>query len=182
MIATGASSALLDKFKNQEPQPEPQSKIKPITKQPLESDLLTIAQHEFDWDPIELAQFMAQCAHETMGFQTLEEIGDDNSFKRKYGGPEWKGRGFIQLTGKKNYADFEYNFPNIKLTKNPQVASDPTMAAFIASWWWKNKVLPKMRNYKDTASATRIINGPKMYGLDKRQDYFKQYLTAWELV
>jgi hypothetical protein len=177
MMAAGAGSALYDKLTEPEDKSDSETKnidIKPITDSPLERLLLDTAKREWDWTPEELAQFMAQCAHETMGFKTLEEIGDDKKFRRKYGSERWKGRGFIQLTGRDNYRNFN-------LSDNPEVAADPKIAASIAGLWWKNNVAPRITNFNNTTRVTRLINGPGMYGLNERDDYFNQYLDAWNV-
>lgn len=55
------------------------------------------------WDLNEAAQFIAQCGHESGGYQYIEEIAcsGPNSCQGQYGygapGQNYHGRGFIQL-------------------------------------------------------------------------------------
>jgi predicted chitinase len=123
----------------------------------------------------ELAQFLAQCAHETANFSSLKEFGGGLDF-RKYDikfnpkkaktlgntqagdGSKYKGRGFIQLTGKGNYkrAGDALGLP---LVAQPDLLERPDVAAKVAVWYWNDRVVPKVTNFADTASATKPING-----------------------
>jgi|GEM_PF-6967766 len=147
-------------------------------------------------DGNELAAFMAQMAHETMGFKRMEETGNNRYFLRydingnpakaralgntaPGDGQRYKGRGFIHLTGKDNYQDLS-NVLNIDLVKNPALAAKPAVAASIAVWYWKNKVRPHVSNWNDVRSVTKKIN-PGMNGLPDRTanfDYYKEQLPV----
>lgn len=142
----------------------------------------------------ELAQFLAQCAHESANFKNMEEIGDANYFARKYDpkyapktakilgntkvgdGELYKGRGFIQLTGRDNYTRAGQAL-NLPLADNPALAARPDVAAVIAVWYWKNRVASKVKNFHNTRQVTKAIN-PAGKGLQSRQDQFKQYQVA----
>jgi putative chitinase len=129
--------------------------VQPITSNPLESVLLKVAKSS-GLQGSELAAFMAQCAHETMDFKRLTEFGGSLDFRKydpKYApkkakalgnkqvgdGAKYKGRGFIQITGRYNYkrAGEELGLP---LEKHPELAEDPATAAKIAVWFWKHRV------------------------------------------
>jgi len=111
---------------------------------------------------VELAQFLAQCEHETGDFAHLEELGG-NRYLAKYDptvnpakakalgntqagdGAKYKGRGFIQITGKANYANAGQAL-GIDLVNNPELAAKPDVAAKIAVWYWQNRVTPYVQN------------------------------------
>ena len=93
-------------------------------------------------------------------------------------GAKYKGRGFIQITGRDNYRRAGQAL-GLPLEKHPELAEKPEVAAKIAIWFWQNRVSPKVTNFNDTAAVTKHIN-PGMHGLDSRQDHFddfKQSLT-----
>ena len=138
----------------------------------------------------ELAQFMGQVAHETLGFNELVEIGGTNYFKQydikhnpgkakmlgnvKPGdGQRYKGRGFLQITGRENYrkAGAALGLP---LEKHPELAERPDVAAKIAVWFWKSRVRPGIDNWADTIGVTQKIN-PGMQGLGDRDANFHSY-------
>lgn len=139
----------------------------------------------------ELAQFMAQAAHETHGFHKLAEHGSAEYFKKydpdhnprlakilgntKSGdGIRYKGRGFLMITGRDNYrrAGLALDLP---LESNPKLAADPAVAAKLAVWYWKNRVSNIVTDFTDTIGVTARIN-PNMMGLDDRDNNFRIYL------
>ena len=139
---------------------------------------------------VELAQFLAQCAHETGNFLHLEELGG-NRYLAQYDpavnpakakalgnteagdGAKYKGRGFIQITGKANYAKAGQAL-GIDLVNNPELAARPDVAAKVAVWYWQSRVQPRVQDFADTKLVTKQIN-PGLKGLADRQSNFKDY-------
>lgn len=129
----------------------------------------------------ELAQFLAQCYHESAGFGRMHEYasGADYEGRKDLGnvnkgdGVRYKGRGFIQITGRDNYRRAGQAL-GLPLEKNPELASQPAIAAKIALWYWKSRVKPNVDNFNDTRTVTRYIN-PRMLGLADRHENFKDY-------
>ncbi len=186
-------------------QPKLQSKPstvqpQPVTGSPLENTLRSLAIKAGILGQ-ELAQFLAQCAHETANFSTLTEFGDSKTFSRydpKFNpskakelgnvmpgdGERFKGRGFIQITGRYNYTQAGEAL-GLPLDKNPQLLENPNVAAQASIWFWKNKVKPKVSNFTDTKAVTSVIN-PALRGLQQRhrafQDYIKTTLTPKQSV
>jgi putative chitinase len=159
-------------------------KVKTIFGSKLEEYLLHVAEDN-NIKGIELASFMAQCAHETNNYRNLVEIGDNNRWqayelkknlgnKYKGDGYKYRGRGYIQLTGRYNYmlAGKELGIP---LEQQPDLAADPVIAANIAIWFWKKRVQPNITDYRDVASVTKPIN-PNLRGLESRKNKFQQYI------
>ena len=140
---------------------------------------------------VELAQFIAQCAHETNNFSQLKEVGGKLDFKKyeikhnprlakilgnvKPGdGIKYHGRGYIQLTGRYNYK-IAGEALGLPLEKHPELAEKPEIAAKIAVWYWQNRVQPKVDDFSDTSTVTRPINAG-LRGLDDRHDKFTDVL------
>jgi predicted chitinase len=141
----------------------------------------------------ELAAFLAQCAHETMDFKHMKEIGGSLDFKKydirfapnkakalgntKPGdGAKFKGRGYIQLTGKYNYKKAGQAL-GLPLAEKPELVEKPEIAAKVAVWYWQNRVKPNVDNFKDTKDVTKGIN-PGLKHLDQRQEKHKAFQVA----
>jgi predicted chitinase/5'(3')-deoxyribonucleotidase len=141
----------------------------------------------------ELTAFLSQCAHETLDFKHMKEIGGSLDFRKydpKYApkkakqlgnkqvgdGAKYKGRGYIQLTGRDNYkkAGAALGLP---LEAKPELVEKPEVAAKVAVWYWKNRVAPKVDSFKDTKAVTKTIN-PGMKHLDQRADKLKSFQVA----
>lgn len=141
----------------------------------------------------ELAQFLAQCAHETMNFNSLVELGDNfknydpkvNPQKAKTlgntnpgDGERFKGRGYIQLTGRWNYTQAGQAL-GLPLDQKPQLLERPDVAAKASVWFWKNRVQPNVSNFTDTRAVTSYIN-PGLAGLQQRNGLFQNYLQTMQ--
>jgi putative chitinase len=141
----------------------------------------------------ELAAFLAQCAHETLDFKHMKEIGGSLDFKKydikfaprkakalgntKPGdGAKFKGRGYIQLTGKYNYKKAGEAL-GIDLLSKPELLEKPEIAAKAAVWYWKERVRDKVDSFKDTAAVTKPIN-PGMKHLDQRKEKHDKFMVA----
>jgi putative chitinase len=151
----------------------------------------------------ELAQFLAQTAHETGNFQHMVEIGGSLDFKKyepkfvkdktgklvqvnpkaktlgntkKGDGAKYKGRGYIQLTGKYNYKKAGEAL-GLDLVNKPELVEKPEVAAKVAIWFWQLRVQPRVDDFYNTKAATRPIN-PGLKGLDDRKEKFQDFKTA----
>jgi uncharacterized protein (TIGR02594 family) len=136
-------------------------------------------------DKTELSQFMAQWAHESGNFKHMQEIWGPTAAQSRYEGRRdlgntqtgdgyrYRGRGFSQLTGRANYRTIG-NKIGADLENNPDLASQPDIAAKIAIEYWKTRVKTKVSNFEDTRSVTYYINGG-YNGLDDRISKFQNY-------
>lgn len=137
---------------------------------------------------LELAQFLAQCAHETHNFRSLKEWGKPADFRKydiKYNpqkakilgntkpgdGLKYIGRGFIQLTGKYNYQKAQKEL-GIPIADKPELLEDPKIAAQVAVWYWQHRVSPKVDDFSNTHEVTKPINS-RLNGLEDRKSKFK---------
>lgn len=152
-------------------------------------------------DPNELAAFMAQCAHESDNFRTLDEYGSPERFAQKYDirfnpqkakqlgndkpgdGAKYHGRGYIQLTGKYNYQKAsewisEYIGKTVDFVRQPDLVATPTAAALSSIWYWMTFVHPKTKNFSNTGQVTKHIN-PGMHGQKNREQKAKVWRSAF---
>ena len=129
----------------------------------------------------EARQFMAQCSHECDHFNTMEEYASGAAYEGRSDlgntqpgdGKRYKGRGYIQLTGRANYIDVGRAIGE-DLVNNPTRASEPTVAAKVALHFWKTRVRRRVSDFCDTYAVTRVINGGTN-GLDDRKSKFAKY-------
>jgi len=94
-------------------------------------------------------------------------------------GWDYRGRGFIQLTGRANYRKFGQMI-GVDLEKNPQLASsDPKVMAKLAVAFIKdNKQLMSITKTNNFGNAARGLNGGNaLPGMEKRFAMFKDYLA-----
>jgi len=152
----------------------------------------------------ELAQFLAQTAHETGNFEHMVELGGSLDFKKyepkfvkdkKTGklvnmnpkakalgntkpgdGTRYKGRGYIQLTGKYNYKRAGEAL-GLDLVNKPELVEKPEIAAKVAVWYWQNRVQPKVDNFDNTRAVTKPINSG-LKGLSDREEKFQSFKVA----
>ena len=86
-------------------------------------------------------------------------------------GYTYRGRGYIQLTGKANYQEAG-TATGLDLVRYPDLATQPENAARIAIWYWQNHVPRADR--EDVRNATLDINGG-YNGLDVRQQLYERW-------
>jgi len=139
----------------------------------------------------ELAAFMAQSAHETLGFNKMGEMGGKDYLKKQYdpkhnrakaaelgnkktgSGARFAGAGYMMLTGEYNYTEAGKAL-GLDLIKNPELLQRPEVAAATALWFWKTRVRPNVSDWDDVASVTRKIN-KGLAGLEDRQANYDLY-------
>lgn len=173
------------------------SRLAPVAQQlpvkqlkPMEKILVATAQ-QAGIAGNELKQLLAQCAHETGNFTTLKELGNDKYIAKKYDkkynpvraktlgnikpgdGVRYKGRGFIQLTGRYNYKKASEAL-GLPLEQQPELAERPDIAAKVAVWFWGHRVQPKVTDFSNVPQSTRPIN-PGLKGLQSRQQHYNTY-------
>jgi putative chitinase len=156
---------------------------KPVTNSPFELVLRNVAMRA-GIIKSELAAFMGQCAHESAKFTTVKELDSGSKYegRRDIGniypgdGQKYKGRGFIQITGRYNYTEASKDL-GIDLVNHPELAERPDVAARVSIWFWQKFVQPKIKNWADNRAVTRVIN-PGLRGEKNREKYTQSFKTA----
>jgi putative chitinase len=161
--------------------------------------------------PLRLAHFLAQCHHESAGFNVVEENlnysaeGLLRTFKKYFAqeqaqeyahnkvriasrvyanrignGDEasqdgwlYRGRGYIQLTGKDNYAALNDQLPG-DILKNPDLVATryPMLSA---AWFWDHNNINDLCDNETIEDVTRKVNGG-LNGIVDRSRLFYDYL------
>jgi len=137
----------------------------------------------------ELAAFLAQCSHESGGFNHLSEIWGPSAAQRAYDGKmgnsrpgdgyRYRGRGYIQLTGKDNYTAASRGL-GLDLVKNPDQAATPDIGAKTSVWFWKTNVQSNISNWDNVTAITKIVNGG-YNGLEDREMRYAAFKQAMKL-
>ncbi len=94
-------------------------------------------------------------------------------------GARFKGRGFVQLTGRDNYEKFGALL-GIDLAGNPDLANAPEVAALLLARFLESKKKPLLEALKAGrfADARRLVNGGS-HGLDRFRDVFRLAAAVW---
>lgn len=91
-------------------------------------------------------------------------------------GWKYRGRGYIQLTGKSNYAEFD-KVVDDDIINNPDLVASK-YALLSAAWYWNSRSLNNSADKGATDAAvtevTRKVNGGTI-GLTDRIQHFKEY-------
>lgn len=141
-------------------------------------------------DTNERAMFLAQVGHESGNFVYQHELWGPTAAQRRYEGRKdlgnlqpgdgykYRGRGFIQLTGRTNYQRAG-KYLGLDLEGNPDIAANPDVAVKIALWYWRveRPKIPAAARRGDINTVTKMINGG-FNGLDDRQNRYAFYLNA----
>ena len=133
---------------------------------------------------IVFAHFFSQIAHESGGFKYLAELGGKSYFDKYEGrkdlgntqkgdGYKFKGRGYIQVTGRANYSEISKDL-KIDFINNPELLEQEVNAMVSALWFWNKRKLNQFADLDDIKTITKKINGG-YNGLKERQEYLTQY-------
>lgn len=117
-------------------------------------------------NPLRLAHFMAQLAHESGNFKYMEEIASGQAYEGRADlgntqpgdGKLFKGRGPIQGTGRANYRYFGRKM-GIDLERHPEILALPSIGLLFACLYWDDRKLNALADRDDVDAITRKING-----------------------
>ena len=111
------------------------------------------------------SHFLAQIIHESGSFQYKVELDSGLAYEyradlgntQKGDGPLYKGRGFIQLTGRANYTHYGL-YLNEDLVNHPELVATK-YPADVSGWFWANHSLNALADADNVNAITRMING-----------------------
>lgn len=91
-------------------------------------------------------------------------------------GANFRGRGFVQLTGRENYTRYASEI-EVDLVSNPELANDPQVAATLLAKFLgdRENAIREALAANDLTTARRLVNGGS-HGLDKFTDTFNKGL------
>lgn len=141
--------------------------------------------------PKRVAAFLAQVGHESGELRYVRELGSD-AYLSKYDtgalavrlgntpeadgdGQKYRGRGLIQITGRRNYlACSQALFGDERLLREPTLLEQPQWAAESAAWFWQSNGLNELADKDQFTTITRRING----GLNGLEDRLRLWARA----
>ena len=143
--------------------------------------------------PARVNMFLAQVAHESDNFRIFKEEGKAARFARydhirglenihPGDGYRYRGRGPIQITGRKNYEEVG-NALGLDLVNNPELLEDAAYSFRASAWWWKKHGLnEKMDKFPNNVKvATKIINGGYRH-LKRRQSKYNYIASSMDML
>ncbi|NMX68658.1 glycoside hydrolase family 19 protein [Pseudomonas sp. WS 5111] len=137
-----------------------------------------------------MAAFIAQVGHESGELRYVRELGgehylskyDTGALAARLGntpdadgdGQKYRGRGLIQITGRRNYlACSRALFGDERLLHFPELLEQPQWAAESAAWFWHSNGLNELADQDQFTTITRRINGG-LNGLEHRQQLWEK--------
>ena len=140
--------------------------------------------------PLRVAHFMAQIEHESAGFKHLVELGGKSYFDKYDGrkdlgniyvgdGYKFRGRGFIQVTGRANYTLLSKD-TRIDFLNNPDLLTQEANAMISALWYWNKHKLNGLADKDDLKGITKKINGG-YNGLADREAKLKKWKKEFKI-
>lgn len=114
--------------------------------------------------PLQRSMFLAQIGHESGQLRYVKELASGEAYEGREDlgnttpgdGVRYKGRGLIQITGKRNYVLCSLAL-GLPLLETPQLLEQPENAVRSAGWFWYNNNLGALGD--DIKRVTRRING-----------------------
>lgn len=93
-------------------------------------------------------------------------------------GPRFKGRGFIQLTGRANYTHYGEKL-GADLVNHPERACDPYLGAKILALYFRERKVIDAARVDDWTKARKLVNGGTN-GLDRFLDLVGRLSREWD--
>lgn len=140
--------------------------------------------------PRRQAAFLAQVGHESGELQFTRELGshqyldryDTGKLAERLGntpaddddGQLYRGRGLIQITGRRNYLMCSIAlFRDDRLLREPALLEQPELAARSAAWFWFKSSCNSLADGNEFLAITKRINGGTNGIADRRRLWAK---------
>ena len=129
-----------------------------------------------------IAAFIAQIGHESGQLKYVKEIWGPTKAQARYegradlgntqpgDGSKYRGRGFIQITGRANYEACGEAL-GLDLVNHPELLEKPQHACMSAAWFWASRGLNTLADAGQFDTITRRINGGQNGAVDRQMLY-----------
>lgn len=160
---------------------------------------LVAAMLRFDIDiPARIGAFLAQCGEESNRFHAFKEYASGSEYEGRSDlgntwpgdGVRFKGRGAIQVTGRRNYTSLSVRlYKDDRLLTNPELLEQPEAAFLSAGDYWESRNLnricdlpetwihPGSHQYTKFQWITVLVNGG-LNGYDQRLLFYNNARKA----
>jgi putative chitinase len=124
--------------------------------------------------PKRVAAFISETIVESASFTATREFASGSAYEGRKDlgnvftgdGKRFKGRGYIQITGRNNYAACSKAlFNDDTLLNNPDLLSTPQYAMLSALWFWNDRGLNEQADKQFFYTISVRINGKNKNGL-----------------
>jgi putative chitinase len=135
--------------------------------------------------PARIRMFLAQVGHESGQLRYVREIASGEAYEGRADlgntspgdGVKFRGRGLIQITGRRNYvlASLALGLP---LLEKPELLEQDEFACRVSGWFWYNNNLSALADKGLFRLITKRING----GYNGYADRYKLLQRAMEVI
>lgn len=139
----------------------------------------TLVKYEIN-TPLRICHFLAQICHESLSFIYRKELASGKAYEGRKDlgntnagdGVKFKGRGYIQITGRANYTQLSIDL-GIDFVGSPELLETIDNAMLSAGWFWDKRKLNLLADKDDVTSITKKINGG-LNGFEDRKKYLEK--------
>lgn len=141
---------------------------------------------------LRMAHFLAQIAHESAELRYVRELASGaaydtgakakalgNTPEKDGDGQRYKGRGLIQITGRRNYEAVSKAL-GVDFISHPEKLEEPEYAVASAFWFWWSHGCNALADKNDSIAVTKRINGGTN-GLEDRLKYLAKAKDVFKL-
>ncbi|WP_242704695.1 glycoside hydrolase family 19 protein [Janthinobacterium lividum] len=130
--------------------------------------------------PARQASFLSQVGHESGQLRYVRELASGQAYEgrvdlgntQRGDGVRFRGRGFLQVTGRANYAACGKAL-GLDLLAQPELLEQTVNACRSAGWFWQTRGLNALADAGDQERVTRRINGG-VNGLAERLALYRE--------
>ena len=139
--------------------------------------------------PLRAVHYLAQVFHESFKLYYTEEIASGANYEgrkdlgntQKGDGVRFKGRGYIQITGRANYQAYANSGYCVgDLMRHPEWLAQSPGNQKASMWFWETHGLNELADKDNVEAVTKRVNGG-YNGLSQRKYYYRRFKLIFGL-
>lgn len=135
------------------------------------SDFDTNKDRKLSENEIKVAEMLARKPEQIANFVYARQNGNGNV--NSGDGWKYRGRGYIQITGRYNYSELSKD-TGIDFVSKPELLEQEANAMVSAIWFWNEKDINRFADNDDIIKVTKAINGG-LNGIEDRKELLDRY-------